>query len=707
MVLTLILAAFPAQNPNSPGILDPVVQHYLQTEVRLPGSDQVLPPSELVNIVGGTRRRPAPGSQSATGATITQSGTESPNRDLRTALNEMERASASGDTTGTLAWSQEALDILHGTTQGRIYDGFAMLHYDRGAWLTEHVPGEYLTKRVRDSGRRAAGPGGRPQVIWTVDVNLLFYDDEVDGDTAFLLFPPEVHPLDHLIVNWRIYSSEHDDFIPTTLLDDFDPFGAGLLPSKGYDATWIVVNADERVEVAVKQGSLGNLRGLQVWRWRTPRPGAHFIQPVFEHVSPVSGLVTRDARGAALMELRRGHGADRIGDAAPEQKIRQVADAALAGASPATIQAMLNDPLTPPFGVWSEWADTLESKDDLPPETWMALAQEGITEGMADPLGPYDVVMAWANHELYVVADDEVVRDPQTGLPIPGAGDYQNARLNVKVFNHDLADHYLQVADYGPPLHDDIATCDNAPGGDHSLEIFNEKPVFGAPKILELQWRAGFALRRGLGILEPFDMFPRLEDQGALAGFTDPWGGARLGWSWPSDLRGGDFVVAVPPAWLGTAAGLSEPGFATGLRIGATTPGFGSAKMPAGDLAAFHPDGLVNTDTDGDLVEDALIFPDWLRNPHAAGGDAIPTTPDFAPFLWLSPENGTPWQDPANPAAGPWAARTFALGFPVTADSAQSFTMVRPRFSGQGLWYADGLWRDLGVGVTHHHENGY
>lgn len=704
-MLPIALLLLAAQNPNDPGILDPVIEHYTQSDLRLPGSDQVQPPSELVNIVG-TRRRPIPGAQSATGAPIAASGTESPNRDLGAALEGMDDATLQGNASSMRAWAAEARSILLGTTQGRIYDGFPMLEHDRGAWHPDHLPGEHLAKRAVDSGRRARGPGGRAQILWTVAINVLMYDDEMDSDTAFVLIPPQAHPLDRLIVQWTLYSSEGDTFIPTTVQEDFSPFGEGMLPSKSYDATWVVVDPHEVLMAAVDMGTVGNLRGLQAWRWRPQRPCAIFIQPVFERSGP-GGAILRDARGTAAMELRRGHGPDAVGAAAPERKVLEVAEAALAGAAPAVVRQMMNDPQTPPFGTWRQWEEALDAKDQLLPETWQALAQEGITPGMADPLGPYDVVMAWANHELYVMADDAVVRDPLTGRPIPQAADQQGARIAVKVFNHDAAEHFLQVEDYGPPLHDDIGTCSNAPGGSHSLEIFNRKPIFGAPKVHELQWRAAYGVRRGLGFLQPYDMFPQVEEQNLLTPFTDPLGSARLGWSWPADLRGADFVVRPASEWLGGPGAFAEPGFADGLRIGATTPGFGVARMPAGDLSAFHPDGWLNADTDGDQVYDALIFPAWMRNPATAGGDLIPTTPDFEPFLWLSPENGTPWLDPADRAAGPWAARTYGFGMPVAAGAAESFTVVRPRFTGQGLWYSDGLWRDMGVGVTHHHENEY
>lgn len=281
LVLLALLpaSAAAAQDPNHPGLLDPVVEGYLHGQARLPGSDQVLPPSELVNIVGGTRRRPAAGASSAAGATIGAGGSESPNRHLRDALDALDRAAAAGNVAAMRAAAAAAEEILHGATHGRIYDGFPMLHQDRGAWRADHVPGEYLTKRVRDSGRRVAGPRGRPQVVWTVEICVLIYDDEMDSDTAFLLLPPEIHPLDRLVVQWTVYSTEGDNLIPTTLLEDFAPFGEGRLPSKSYDATWVVVGADEVTEVAVDQGLLGDLRGLQAWRWRTPRPSGVFVQP--------------------------------------------------------------------------------------------------------------------------------------------------------------------------------------------------------------------------------------------------------------------------------------------------------------------------------------------------------------------------------------------------------------------------------------------
>ena len=118
--------------------------------------------------------------------------------------------------------------------------------------------------------------------------------------------------------------------------------------------------------------------------------------------------------------------------------------------------------------------------------------------------------------------------------------------------------------------------------------------------------------------------------------------------------------------------------------------------MPHGDLSGFHPLGLVNTDTDGDQIPDALIFPQWLRNPDAAGGDLVLSTPAWSPFLYLNPNNGTVWNDPARPEQGLWGFTTYGLGAPLAPGSAQRIDWVRPRALGQAVWLNAGALRAHG-----------
>ena len=259
------------------------------------------------------------------------------------------------------------------------------------------------------------------------------------------------------------------------------------------------------------------------------------------------------------------------------------------------------------------------------------------------------------------------------------------------MINLDEVDHHVQLRDYGPALHDDWETCSNAPAGEHSLEIFSDKALYGAAKHAELQWRAGWSLRRAAGVVPQFDVFPRPQDRGALLAWTDNHGTARSGWQYPAGVRGGDFLLDPPTSWLDGGNPVLGAGGGQGLTIGARTPGYGTARMPTGDLAGFHPLGLVNTDTDGDGVLDALLFPAWMRNPDPQGGDLIPSTPDFEPFLYLSPVNGTPFIDPLNPALGYWTDLSGVFGVAVAPGTDHVAQVVKPRMMGQAMWLFDGL----------------
>ena len=696
LLATALAAPAAAQDPNDPGIMDPVIQAMLGRTYRLPASHQVTGHSEQINLVGRVKKRPATQGTSATGQAILPAGSESPNRHLRDALRKLDDASSNQDVPAMRAQAQEIVAIVEGGTQGRIYDGFALLNLNRGGWLPDHVPGEHEAKRLEDRGRRDTGLDGRERVVWEVDVNLLYFDEEMDADTTFLLFPPEVDFRDLLYVNYTIYSTSTESFAPTTLLHDVDPFGAGSLPSKGYDAAWVPLGGNEITELTVDHGSVGSLRGIQVWGWYAKPDRSIHLQPVWESLDPGSGGLVRDPQGLVMMEALGGLDRASIGDAAPEMKVLAVAEAVLQGAGPATVQAMLNNPQVLPLGTHDGWYDVLSSRNLFPVEALAILAQEGIDPHApgTNRLGPYEAILVYANHELYIESLDELEgHDPLTGQPIPLPSDPQGELLEFKVINLDHSTHYLQTRDYGPALHDDIATCRIAPSGGHSLEIFVDHPVQGAPKMAELQWRLGWGLREGMGTIPQFDVFSQAQDQAALSAFTDETGGVRHGWQAPAGDRGQDWRVDPPTTWLGSGTALSEGGL-PGVVIGTATPGFGVAKMPTGDLAAFHPDDLLNADTDGDGVADALLFPDWLRNPGAADWDLIPRTREWEPFLYLNPGNGTPYLDPQDPGQGLWADLSYAFGQPIAAGSHGSFTMRRPRSQGQALWHIDGLHRE-------------
>lgn len=686
-----------AQDPNDPGLLDAVVQSYVGRTWRLPGTHQVIPGSagsEQINIVGRTRKRRADQGESATGQPI--ANVDSPSRSVRDGLRDLEDAASNNQPAAMQTAAMELEAVMLGQTSGRIYDGFSMLNHDRGAWLPDHIQGEYKAKRLSDRGRRAPGLDGRQRVVWEADVNLLYFDEDVDCDTFFLVVPAAADRRDLLQLNYTIYSTGTESFAPTTLLHDAAPFGEGHLPSKGFDAAWVPLGGNEITEISIAHGALETMRGVKVWGWYAKPDRSLSLEVVRERNLPGGGIAL-DTRGATMMEALRGLDLDAIGAAAPEKKILTVAQAVLAGATPNQVLQMLNNAQAAPLGTMDDWQDVLGSRDLFPVEALQILAAEGVFPDQVGPnrLGPYDAVLVYANHEVYATSLDLEGHDPVTGERIPIDGDDQSETWNVRVLNLDATTHYLQTRDYGPALHDDIHTCNYAPAGSHSLEVFVDHPVQGAPKMDELQWRTGWGFRNGLGAMPQYDVFSQLQDQPGLTDFVDQHGAPASGWQWPAADRGSDFRVLPPAEWLGptSTSPLQEQG-QDGVVIGAETPGFGIAKMPLTDLQAFHPDGLLNADTDGDGQMDALLFPDWMRNPSAQGGDLIPSTPLWQPFLYRNPWNGTIWLNPLDHSQGLWADQTFAFGEPLAPASASTFTIRRPRSLGQALWHFDGLYRD-------------
>ena len=652
------------------------------------------PDSEQINIVGRVRKKRADQDVSSTGQAI--QNTDDPSQSLRYGLENLEDAASNNQPQSMMLAAGELQSILLGTTQGRIYDGFSMLNYDRGAWQNDHVVGEYKTKRFTDRGRRVPGLDGRLRPVWEADVNLLYYDEEVDSDTFFLVVPLAADFRDTVQLNYTIYSTGTESFSPSTLLQDLSPFDEGALPSKGFDAAWVPLKGNETTRISIDHGSLGTLRGIQLWGWYAKPDRSQYMEIVREELGP-QGTTQLDARGATMMELLRGLDLDSIADAAPEKKILQVTNAVLAGATPNQVLSMLQQSNVAPLGTMNDWHKVLQHKDQFPMEALQILASEGIHPDVPGPnrLGTYDAILVYANQEVYSTSLDIEGHDPLTGQPIPLSNDAQGSMWKVKVINLDNVTHYLQTHDYGPALHDDIDTCRFAPSGGHSLEIYVDQVIQGAPKMDELQWRVGWGLRDGLGVVNQFDIFTQAQDLPNLQGFLDQTGQTVEGWQWPLSDRVADFRVDPPMDWLGSQAtsGLIENGGA-GVVIGTETPGFGTAKMPTTDLSSFHPHSALNTDTDGDGQLDALLFPAWLRNPSALGGDLIPSTPLWMPFLYRNPNNGTAWINPADHDQGPWIDQSFAFGQPVPANSDGFLEMRRPRSQGQALWHYDGLFRD-------------
>lgn len=686
-------------DPDHPGVLEPVLTATTGSPVRIPFTDQAQG-SSLLNLAGPVTSVPASGAMSLTGHTITD--LRSPNRTMRDALDDLESAASSGSTQGMQAAAQELLDVLTGQTQGHIHDGFAMLNYNRGAFAPGHVPGEYKMKTVTDSGLTAPGIDGQPRRVWEVTVNHLWYDGQFDSDTFLLRIPEQAHPFDTLRIHFRIYSLETEEFAPTVVMKDHQAPGSVQFPFKGLDSVWVQVQGGSVTDISVDFPPLSLLRGIYIWGWRVHPPRIQFLQPVFERTNVHTGQVELEPRGRSYAERNAALTIDDIGDAAPEKKMYDVAQAVLAGANPQQVLAMLDQPSVTPLGTWQDWSDLAEDQRQLPPEAWSLLAQEGIPQGT---FGPYRFVSVFMNNEMYGTGpENERIQ-----------GWSQGDRFPVKVINLDDHMHYFRNVDFGPRLHDDISNGFGS--GSHSFEIMNFKPSYGAPKVAEAQWRAGWGFRPHLDVVQQPGVFSRIADRAGLTPFQDGHGEWHFGYQFSPLARGGDFVFNPPPHIIGTAAQpapdrLRSPDLSPGIVIGRTTEGFGVARMcdhaqhPLGsfcqnDLSIFHPQGLKNIDVTGNGIPDVLWFPPFLRNPDPQGGDIIPPTPAWEPFLFLSPDNGTLLRDPSDPSQGHWVDRTYAHGTPVPPGAGLTATIEAPRGSAQLFYQFDDLFHDNAIFSPH------
>ena len=694
-------------DPNDPGILEPAMTATSGFPVRIPNTDQATG-GTLNNVVGAIVTQNAMGALSLTGHVITD--TNSPNQAMRDALDSLSAAATSGNTPGMQAAAQELLDILTGNTSGRIYDGFAMLNYNRGAYTPDQDPGEYKMKTVTDTGLTAPGIDGVPRKIWEVTVNFLWYDGQFDSDTFLVRVPVTAHPLDTLRIHYRIYSLVTEDFAPTTVLADLRLPGSVQFPFKGFDSVWTKIQNNKVTELTVDFPPLKLLRGIYTWGWREHPPRIQFLQPIFEMVNAHTQQVQLEPQGESFAFRNRQLSIDGISDAAPEKKMYTVAQAVMAGSTPAQIDAMLNDPNTAPRGTRSDWADLAQNQMQLPPEAWDVLAAEGIPAGS---FGPYRFVTCYMNNELY--------GEGPHGNRI--AGWYQGDQFSVKLINLDNHTHYFRNVDFGARLHDDIIRG-GFPSGSHSFEIMNFKPTYGAPKVAEAQWRAGWGFRPHFDVIQQQDVFARAADNAMTRTYFDGTGQPHVGWQYSAAMRGGDFRFNPPPFVIGTrtnpsANPLKEGDGTAGILLGQTTEGYGVAKMCSAsdyplpgtpgasgfceeDISAFNPNGAKNVDVDGDGTADVLWFPPFLRNPNAAeGGDILAPTPAWKPFFWINPHNGTLFIDPADPSQGYWADLTYAHGSPIPAGESLTANIEAPRASAQVFYQFDDLFHDNAIFSPH------
>ncbi len=699
---------------NGPGIIEPVSGKVI------PNTDQVEGDVQK-NLGGPVITETAVGATSLTGHIITSA--TSPNDDMRKALRDINSAATSGDKAGMITPANELMDILLGRTQGKIYDGFPMLNYNSNlleAIDSDFAPGEYKMKTLRDTGKTALGldpkvdeEGNEIRVkVWEVDVNMLWYDGQFDADT-FLIKVPFGAKEDLLHVNYNIYSLVREEFAPATVM--LDKKTSVALPYKGLDSVWVPIEAPSVTQVTVKHPPLGMLRGVYTWGWREHPPRIHFLQPVFEIVNAHTGDTELDPQGRSFAERNKLLSIAWIGEAAPEKKMYNVAQAVINGSDAATVYTMLHETSA---GTWQEWADLTKNQKQLPPEAWKVLHDEdALSPG---DFGDYRFVSVYMNNEMYGAG-------PKGGGAIEKFT--QGEMVNVKIINLDKQTHFFRNVDFSKPLHDDISKLGN--GGSHSFEIFNFKPTYGAPKVAEMQWRAGWGFRPHFDVIQQPDVFPAPGDLDGLLPFIDGKGNRLNGYQFSTASL--PFRFNPPPFIIGksfaepSSQRLQEPSPipgespSNGLVIGQLTEGYGVAKMcsredfPTGFCGPipkeYNPNGALNfPPPPSGMVANSLRFPPFLRNPNTEGGDIIPPTPIWKPFLWINPNNGTLFLkddtevepvNPTDPATAYWADRTYAHGRPIPGGTSLDATVEAPRASGEIFYQFDDLFHDNAIFSPH------
>ena len=742
---------FPDEDQHEGGVLEPTSSHTEGHVVRIPNTDQSVDGFEQSNILGGRAGIEiedafAGGVTSLTGHEITHIA--SPNDDMRDALAGILGAAQGGDMDGVHAWAADLKDILFGKTQGRIYDGYSMLNYnrfknmDRSGVGMEHIApgldhGEYKMRTVTDTGETFISPfDGETRRIWETSIHYLYYDGQIDSDMFLINFPSEAHADDTVRLHVTIYSVVSEDFSPTVVMLDrrMTPTTVNF-PFKGMDHVWVAFEPGQKVEMTLKLPPVRMLRGIYNWGWRVHPPRIQFLQPTYRitdrrESSPTFGQDVWDPESESFVYRNREElTLDAIATAAPEYKMLQLVEAIEGGLSVSQVVQWMTSENRGPRGTWIQWADLAKEQRQLPPEALDMLAAEGLAPG---EFGDYEFVTVMMNNEAYG-------RGPRLNEVVTWK---QGDAFQVKIINFDRHTHYFRNVDFGTRLHDDILRC--CGGGQTSFEVMNFKPSYGAPKVAEMQWRAGWGFRPHYDVILQQGVFPRASDRTKVIPYTGGNGDTHFGYQYSAANRQGDFRFNPPPFIITDITHPAEfplrdaSDGKPGLLLGQKTEGYGHGYFCSEDpfpgfctkdIQDYNPNGVVNFPPPplrgapvfpsdlgkfpGDVYPDHAVelrFPPFLRNPcqndEQHCGDIIPPTDVWRPFIWLSPHNGTIWIDPEDHSKGFWADLSYAHGRPVfgandpRAESDPYFKNVvsanveLPRAAGQVFYQFDDLFHD-------------
>ena len=131
--------------------------------------------------------------------------------------------------------------------------------------------------------------------------------------------------------------------------------------------------------------------------------------------------------------------------------------------------------------------------------------------------------------------------------------------MRVRLINLDNHTHYFRNVGFGATLDNDLVSTPDAEDAVFSFEVMNFKPLYGAPKVAEMQWRAGFGFRPHYSVVQQDDVFPRESDQRGIKPFICPnlktgEMQVRWGYQYSPEFRGEDFPFN-PPRFIIKSAG--------------------------------------------------------------------------------------------------------------------------------------------------------
>ncbi|MGR9073855.1 MAG: hypothetical protein ACU833_12395 [Gammaproteobacteria bacterium] len=239
----------------------------------------------------------------------------SPNDDLDTIIDGIEYAA---DHSGNLNQGdiQMALDILEGNPVDRAYSGFPMLHYN----------GPNKVKAVTPTcGGAPCGEGETPDG-GNVDVHLIYWDQHIEGDTAFV-DPSAVQNAPWTITyTVDILHGGIEDFSPMVMHFDQLPSGArGPFHASMDQSYFPMLEEGTRYTVKIKE-TLGKHYNLTyIWGWRIHPPRVQVIENALKTTPDGTTLPQHEINvfGADPMgsEANKLAAIGMIGDLSPAKKM--------------------------------------------------------------------------------------------------------------------------------------------------------------------------------------------------------------------------------------------------------------------------------------------------------------------------------------------------------------------------------------------------